>query len=129
MWPGVVAENCESTAYYRARYYNSLTGRFLSRDPEAGDPDNPATLHKYLYAGGDPANRIDPSGRDDSIEVSLFGRVYSVAIHAAHHYWEVPLVGKLWCIHIQILTYIIGVSGSDWRYQIPLPWCSAAGPF
>jgi RHS repeat-associated protein len=59
----VVAENCESTAYYRARYYNSLTGRFLSRDPEAGKPADPKTLHKYLYAGGDPVNRIDPSGR------------------------------------------------------------------
>jgi RHS repeat-associated protein len=27
--------------YYRARYYNSLTGRFLSRDPEAGKPAAP----------------------------------------------------------------------------------------
>jgi RHS repeat-associated protein len=49
--------------YLRARYYNSLTGRFLSRDPEAGKPVDPKTLHKYLYAGGDPVNRIDPSGR------------------------------------------------------------------
>ena len=51
--------------YLRARYYNSLTGRFLSRDPEAGKPTDPKTLHKYLYAGGDPVNRIDPSGRDE----------------------------------------------------------------
>jgi RHS repeat-associated protein len=27
------AENHDSTAYYRARYYNPTTGRFLSRDP------------------------------------------------------------------------------------------------
>jgi hypothetical protein len=25
-------------------------------------------LHKYLYAGGDPVNRLDPSGRAASIE-------------------------------------------------------------
>jgi RHS repeat-associated protein len=54
--------------YLRARYYNPSTGRFLSRDPEAGDPTDPQSLHKYLYAGGDPVNRIDPSGRADSIE-------------------------------------------------------------
>jgi RHS repeat-associated protein len=54
--------------YLRARYYNPATGRFLSRDPEDGDPTDPQSLHKYLYAGGDPANRIDPSGRADSIE-------------------------------------------------------------
>ncbi len=49
--------------YLRARYYNPNTGRFMSRDPEAGNSFNPATLHKYLYAGGDPVNRLDPTGR------------------------------------------------------------------
>jgi hypothetical protein len=53
--------------YLRARYYNPLTGRFLSRDPENGKPIDPKTLHKYLYAGGDPVNRIDPKGREDQI--------------------------------------------------------------
>ncbi len=48
---------------YSARYYNPATGRFLSRDPEDGKPIDPKTLHKYLYAGGDPINRLDPRGR------------------------------------------------------------------
>ena len=51
--------------YLRARYYNPQTGRFLSRDPEDGKILAPATLHKYLYAGGDPVNGIDPMGRED----------------------------------------------------------------
>jgi len=50
--------------YLRARYYNPATGRFLNRDPEEGQPNDPATLHKYLYANGDPVNRFDPRGRD-----------------------------------------------------------------
>ncbi len=50
--------------YLRARYYNPTTGRFMSRDPEGGRPITPKTLHKYLYAGGDPINQIDPRGRD-----------------------------------------------------------------
>jgi RHS repeat-associated protein len=49
--------------YLRARYYNPVTGRFLSRDPEAGNAFDPKTLHKYLYAGGDPVNAVDPTGR------------------------------------------------------------------
>jgi RHS repeat-associated protein len=57
--------------YLRARYYNPSTGRFLSRDPNAGEPTDPASLHKYLYAGGDPVNRIDPRGREDQVEYSL----------------------------------------------------------
>ena len=37
--------------YLRARYYNPLTGRFVSMDPEDGIPTDPRTLHKYVYAG------------------------------------------------------------------------------
>jgi RHS repeat-associated protein len=57
--------------YLRARYYNPGTGRFMTRDPEAGNRFDPASLHKYLYAGGDPVNEIDPTGRDAVISMSL----------------------------------------------------------
>ena len=63
---------------YSARYYNPNTGRFLSRDPKEpklrdanGKPIDPRKLHKYLYAGGDPVNRIDPRGKEDLIEWAL----------------------------------------------------------
>jgi len=49
--------------YLRARYYDPITGRFLSRDPQDGKPIDPKTLHKYLYATGDPVNKLDPTGR------------------------------------------------------------------
>jgi RHS repeat-associated protein len=65
----VVSENGVRKTY-SARYYNPNTGRFLSRDPEDGNAKIPATLHKYLYAGGDPINRIDPTGRDDAADYS-----------------------------------------------------------
>ena len=57
--------------YLRARYYNPSTGRFLSRDPEDGNEFDPKTLHKYLYAGGDPVNMIDPSGRAELFESAI----------------------------------------------------------
>ena len=49
--------------YLRARFYNPMTDRFVSRDPDDGDLTDPATLHKYLYASGDPVNLKDPTGR------------------------------------------------------------------
>jgi hypothetical protein len=61
---------------------NPLTGRFLSRDPEDGDLTNPKTLHKYLYANGDPINGIDPSGRETLVataELDLWGAVKNAA--------------------------------------------------
>ena len=57
--------------YLRARYYNPNTGRFMSRDPEDGVPADPQSLHKYLYAGGDPVNGIDPTGRADFLEYQM----------------------------------------------------------
>ena len=54
--------------YLRARYYNPATGRFLSRDPLDGNAFDPKALHKYLYAGGDPINRVDPSGQDGFVD-------------------------------------------------------------
>lgn len=35
----------------------------MSRDPEDGDEYRPASLHKYMYANGDPVNLLDPTGR------------------------------------------------------------------
>jgi len=48
--------------YLRARYYNPESGRFLSMDSFDGVAQDPITLHKYLYANGDPVNMIDPTG-------------------------------------------------------------------
>ncbi|HXB62437.1 MAG TPA: RHS repeat-associated core domain-containing protein [Acidobacteriaceae bacterium] len=61
----------------RPRYYNPATGRFLSRDPESGNEFDPKTLHKYLYAGGDPVNAKDPTGKDDLVEEGV-----EIAIHS-----------------------------------------------
>jgi len=52
-----------SLVYLRARYMNPLTGRFMSRDPEDGTFQSPITLHKYIYADGDPIDLSDPTGR------------------------------------------------------------------
>ncbi len=48
--------------YLRARWMDPRTGRFLSTDPHPGDTRTPVTLHRYLYAGAQPVNNVDPSG-------------------------------------------------------------------
>ncbi|WP_455569845.1 RHS repeat-associated core domain-containing protein [Streptomyces roseus] len=57
--------------HFKARYYDPNIGRFTQPDP-SGQEKNP-----YLYAEGDPVNRIDPNGLysltdavDDAKEVS-----------------------------------------------------------
>jgi RHS repeat-associated protein len=48
--------------YLRARYYDPLNGRFNRMDPYAGSPQDPQSLHKYLYCHANPVNSVDPSG-------------------------------------------------------------------
>ncbi|MFQ3594036.1 MAG: RHS repeat-associated core domain-containing protein, partial [Gemmataceae bacterium] len=53
--------------YYRARYYDPATGRFLGEDPlgfAAGD------ANFYRYVGNQPTGRIDPMGLDWSDRVA-----------------------------------------------------------
>jgi len=60
--------------YLRARWMDPSSGRFLSVDPRDCVPQQPRTLHRYIYAGSDPANAVDPSGLQFSIaevDVSL----------------------------------------------------------
>jgi len=65
--------------FLRARYYNPADGRFMSQDPLSGSPDDPASLHRYLYASADPVNRIDPGGQED---FSLAGTLVSSSLAA-----------------------------------------------
>ncbi len=47
--------------YYRARYYNGETGRFISVDPISFDS---GTYNLYGYVDNNPVNAIDPSGQN-----------------------------------------------------------------
>ncbi|ABC28911.1 Rhs family protein [Hahella chejuensis KCTC 2396] len=48
--------------YLRARYYDQNQGRFTQMDTWMGVNSDPVTLHKYLYANGDPIGHTDPTG-------------------------------------------------------------------
>jgi RHS repeat-associated protein len=52
--------------YYRARYYDVETGRFLSRDRWVGDYRRPQTLNKYVYCVNNPLKYSDPTGNSFS---------------------------------------------------------------
>jgi RHS repeat-associated protein len=56
--------------FLRARYLNTNTGRFHSQDSYEGRNGEPLTLHKYLYANGNPALFTDPSGKMSLGEVT-----------------------------------------------------------
>jgi RHS repeat-associated protein len=54
--------------FFRQRYNNPATGRFLTSDSFEGNLFDPLSLHKYLYAHADPVNKLDPTGQSIIIE-------------------------------------------------------------
>ena len=74
--------------YNRARYLNVSTGRFWSMDFLEGDAGAPQSLHKYLYAEGNPIDQFDPSGNQASVaEVtteSTIGQILDTGLSAVN---------------------------------------------
>ena len=58
--------------YANNRYYSNAYGRFMTPDPYQsntggpGDSSDPGSWNRYAYTRGDPVNRFDPAGTDDS---------------------------------------------------------------
>ena len=62
---GLAGEPVDATSgltYLRARNLDTQTGRFISTDPFDGARNNPASLHRYLYAENNPLVNVDPTG-------------------------------------------------------------------
>ena len=81
--------------YLRARYFNPLTGRFLTRDryadstdvgtdtdSERDEAEDVGGSHAYLYGSADPVSRLDPSGNQDVIEASLLIGAFAITAAA-----------------------------------------------
>jgi len=53
----------QGLVYLRARWYDPGSDTFLTKDPFAGFPRQPYSLHPYQYAYSNPLRWTDPSGR------------------------------------------------------------------
>ncbi|MDP0499536.1 MAG: Ig-like domain-containing protein [Verrucomicrobiota bacterium JB022] len=88
--------------FLRARYLNPETGRFHTLDTYEGFRSDPQTLHKYLYAHGNPVMGVDPSG--------MFAQAYSLSSASV----GLALLG------VVALTYMLHMETA----AISVPWPS-----
>lgn len=67
--------------YYRARYYNSILGRFISEDPAGFDGGD---TNLYAYVLDNPTNYTDPSGKCIPCIIAAIGAGFGAAEGAIH---------------------------------------------
>ncbi len=72
---GVMQEGATSLYYMRARWYDSSTARFLSRDPISSLA--PQKINPYQYVEANPISSVDPLGLDDFKPFIAFTNVSS----------------------------------------------------
>ncbi len=69
----------ESSLYYmRARYYDPIQGRFISKDPVKGYLTIPQTQNPYSYSLNNPTNLSDPSG--ESVGAVAAGALFACTL-------------------------------------------------
>ena len=79
--PGYIGAWTDPTTglvFLQARWYSPGATRFITPDPDAGDPSDPRTINRYVYGFGDPINRSDPNGEFSLVSVSISLSIVSV---------------------------------------------------
>ena len=54
--------------YMRARWYDAVQARFMTRDPLTGSAETASELNAFNYAGANPIGALDPSGLRSIVE-------------------------------------------------------------
>lgn len=96
--------------YLRARYYQPIVGRFLTRDTYTGEEDEALSLHLYTYCQNGGVNGIDPSGHWNKkvhqgmtevvAETIGFSQQEARIIAIASHKADKACSGKKWKVKI-----------------------------
>jgi RHS repeat-associated protein len=60
---GMERDPASGNDYDHARYCSSTQGRFLSPDKLGGDPEDPQSWNRYVYARNNPVALADPDGQ------------------------------------------------------------------
>ena len=76
-----------SNYYLRARWYDTMNGRFNRVDPFSGNYSDPQSLHKYLYCHANPVNAIDPSGEGIVTGIIFIMLIFSLLFGIKQHFF------------------------------------------
>jgi RHS repeat-associated protein len=87
-WQGSWSDTNTGLYYVIARWYDPLSGRFLSEDPLHGDTAIPQSRDPYPYGDGDAINHEDPTGECNSDHQNCPVVLDTSVVGLFHEPWE-----------------------------------------
>jgi len=119
--------------FLRARFLDPDLGRFWTADTFAGHLEDPVSLHKYLYANGNPVDYLDPSGQFTLAEVNFAVTIgFSVvagALDGFNHFQKTGNLGTSIAIGIisAVKSFVFSKLIPFGKWAGKIPGVSAAG--
>ncbi|MDE5778072.1 MAG: hypothetical protein K2I10_06140, partial [Lachnospiraceae bacterium] len=110
LYTGEYYDGTSGLYYLRARYMNPSTGTFISMDTYEGSIYDPDTLHKYLYANGNPVKYSDPSGNMFSIAGQFMATTISTVMN---NFRTLNVMGVVSGVTNAAITGFLGGSDQD----------------
>ena len=119
-----------STGLYKfgERYYDPSLGRWTQQDSVASG-------NRYVYAGDDPVNAVDPSGKDARacvaailaavvLDSAAIWALYQVVLLGIGLTIDIPIVGPVISASIAVAGFFIGLDVSIFIYNTSIaPYC------
>jgi RHS repeat-associated protein len=82
---GEATDALTGMVYLRARYYDPVTGRLLSKDIWQGDYYRPLTMNGWNYVEANPVNLADPTGLYSSNAIHAMIQAHFEGTYGASH--------------------------------------------
>lgn len=113
-------DNETGLEYALARYYDTRTSGYCSADPVEGNPEDPETWNRYVYARDNPITITDPSGKSWWKWVLKIGIDVAVALVApyavealANVTSGIPILGDITDKLATLTTYVGKLNNGD----------------
>jgi RHS repeat-associated protein len=107
-------EDATGLVYMGARYYDPVTGRFVSIDPKQFDEANVQSFNRYAYANDNPLRFLDRDGRAPT------------PVDAAFVLYDVAKLGYEWSTGGNVRGAAVDLGISAGAVLIPLPGAALA---
>jgi RHS repeat-associated protein len=117
-----------SLYHFRARVYDPVTGRFLTRDPLEPDSFVPETFDTYRFARSNPLVFSDPLGlfgvasvNVASLVNNIMSTMKNVALNMLKTRIKQELGSAISNIFLNWLGNVVGMTAPDWRWPKGVP--------